>query len=156
MQDSTKASSLFDIFEPAGPSLPPSSESPPKNSPTKTCLAVGAALTFCSTAVWYELLNASALTDKADKYLSLHVQQWLGAPLYFVNDRWYHTWQAGVKQSTALLLLALNQLVAPVTVRISGDATVTGQIRGGKRLLFDFPDRMVLLANHQVIPKCAA
>ncbi|KAF2159893.1 hypothetical protein M409DRAFT_70776 [Zasmidium cellare ATCC 36951] len=80
----------------------------------------------------------------------LHVQQWLGAPLYFLNGRWYHAWQAVVKQSTALLILGFNQVCAPTTVRIGGDASVAGQIRGGKRLQLDFPDRMVLIANHQI------
>lgn len=82
---------------------------------------------------------------------SLHVQQWLGAPLYYLNKQWYHTWQAGVKQSTALMIIVLNQLRAPTTVRITGEASITGQIHGGKRLQLDFPDRMVLVANHQVL-----
>ncbi|KAK4501177.1 hypothetical protein PRZ48_006983 [Zasmidium cellare] len=101
----------------------PSSEPPPKTSLAQTCLTVGA---------------------------TLHVQQWLGAPLYFLNDRWYFNWQKVVKQSTALLLLGLNQLLSPTTVRISGDASVAGQIRGGKRLQLDFPDRVVITANHQI------
>lgn len=88
---------------------------------------------------------------EVDRSPSLHVQQWLGAPLYFLNERWYYAWQAGVKQSTALMIIVLNQLRAPTTVRISGDASVTGQIRGGKRLELHFPDRMVLIANHQVL-----
>ena len=50
--------------------------------------------------------------------VSLHVQQLLGLPLYWLNRRWYHAWQAVVKESTALLLLGLNQMRAPTTARI--------------------------------------
>lgn len=82
--------------------------------------------------------------------LSLHAQQWLGAPLYLINRRWYYAWQVSVKESTALLLLGLSQIRAPTTARVSGDADIMAQIRVGKTPLFDFPDRMVLIANHQV------
>lgn len=51
------------------------------------------------------------------------------------------------------MIIVLNQLRAPTTVRISGDASVAGQIRGGTRLELHFPDRMVLIANHQVCPE---
>lgn len=83
---------------------------------------------------------------------SLHVQQWLGAPLYWCNQGWSYCWQAVVKESTALLLLSLNQWRTPMIAQVSSDSSIQGQIRKtpGRKIIFDFPDRIVLIANHQV------
>ncbi|USW52985.1 Putative phospholipid/glycerol acyltransferase [Septoria linicola] len=84
--------------------------------------------------------------------LCLHAQQYFGLPLYWLNKKLYYHWQAAVKESAALLLLGLNQWRAPTTVNISWDASVEGQIRWSEtgKAMFDAPDRMVLLANHQI------
>ena len=83
---------------------------------------------------------------------SLHIQQWLGAPLYWFNRTWADSWQNLVKKSAALLVLGLSQWRVPVTALITGDSSVEGQIRRTSegKVIMDFPNRMVLIANHQV------
>ena len=56
------------------------------------------------------------------------------------------------KQSFGLLITTLCQWWSPTTLRISGDKSVRGQLsqtRDG-RLQCRFPERIVILANHQV------
>ncbi|KAK6430769.1 hypothetical protein LTR95_013076 [Oleoguttula sp. CCFEE 5521] len=83
---------------------------------------------------------------------SLHVQQWLGLPLRLVSPSWSDAWQAAVKARTALLLLGLNQWRAPVSARNTWDASLAGQIRQTAEgsVTFDFPRRLVMIANHQL------
>ncbi|RYO63352.1 hypothetical protein AA0113_g6085 [Alternaria arborescens] len=84
--------------------------------------------------------------------ICLHFQQWLGGPIYLLNRKCFYAWQAVVKESTALLLISLNQWIAPCSAKISGDASVRGQIRKTSSgwVHLDFPDRLVLIANHQI------
>lgn len=78
--------------------------------------------------------------------------QVLGGPLYLVNEDWYNAWIALTKQSFGLLTMTVTQCWAPTVVRVSGDESVRGQllrlVDGG--LLCNFPERMVMIANHQV------
>ncbi|KAF2109747.1 acyltransferase-domain-containing protein [Lophiotrema nucula] len=82
----------------------------------------------------------------------IHVLQWLGSPLYCINRRWFHEWQVKAKEMCALLLFALNQWASSCTVKVSGDASVRHQIRSAPegQIILDFPDRLVLIANHQI------
>jgi hypothetical protein len=88
----------------------------------------------------------------ANLVLSIHFQQWLGIPLYFYNKDWYYAWQSLAKQFFAVLLLTLNSWFSPTEVRVSGDKSVKGQIRTTPtgQIELDFPERTVLIANHQV------
>ena len=83
---------------------------------------------------------------------SINASQVLGAPLYLVNEEWYNAWIAFTKQSWGLLTMTMTQWWAPTIVRVSGDSTMRGQLLqttdGG--LLCNFPERMVLMANHQI------
>ena len=56
------------------------------------------------------------------------------------------------KQSFGLLVTTMTQWWSPTVVRISGDESVAGQIkqRADGRVEFSFPDRLVMIANHQV------
>lgn len=82
---------------------------------------------------------------------SLHLQQLLGAPLYWFCRDWYYAWQALVKQWFILLVLTVNNWLSPTIVRVCGDESVRGQIRQeGRRIVLDFSERTVLIANHQV------
>lgn len=84
--------------------------------------------------------------------VAIHVSQLIGAPLYFFNKDYYYAWMAMTKQNFGVLSTIMNQFWAPVTFRISGDKTVRGQIRIAKNgmLECDFPERLVLIANHQI------
>ncbi|KAF7551114.1 hypothetical protein G7Z17_g5236 [Cylindrodendrum hubeiense] len=84
--------------------------------------------------------------------LIIHVTQMVGAPLYWVNREWFYAYMAMSKRSFAITTAVMTQIWGPTTIRISGDETVEGQIKptpdGGVQ--FNFPERMVLIANHQI------
>lgn len=84
--------------------------------------------------------------------LAINLSQFLGTPLYLVNQDWYNAWIAFTKQSFGLLTMTLTQTFAPTKVIVSGDASVRGQLRKSAdgHLVLDFPERLVLIANHQI------
>lgn len=73
-------------------------------------------------------------------------------PLYWINKDLYYAYMALTKQSFGLLIATMTQWWSPTVVRISGDASVVGQIRrtADGRVECSFPERLVLIANHQV------
>jgi 1-acyl-sn-glycerol-3-phosphate acyltransferase len=84
--------------------------------------------------------------------MAVNVSQFLGAPLYLINKDWYNAWIAFTKQSFALLTTTLTQFWAPTVMKISGDKSVRGQLLKTTNgdLICNFPDRLVLIANHQI------
>jgi 1-acyl-sn-glycerol-3-phosphate acyltransferase len=84
--------------------------------------------------------------------MAVNVSQFLGAPLYLINKDWYNAWTAFTKQSFGLLTTTLTQFWAPTVMRISGDKSMRGQLlkTTDGDLLCNFPERLVLIANHQI------
>jgi hypothetical protein len=84
----------------------------------------------------------------------VNISQFLGTPLYLINKDWYNAWIAFTKQSFGLLITTMTQAWTPTVVRVSGDRSVRGQLLQtiDGNLLCDFPERLVLIANHQVFP----
>ncbi|EXJ59443.1 uncharacterized protein A1O5_12068 [Cladophialophora psammophila CBS 110553] len=84
--------------------------------------------------------------------LAINISQFLGAPLRAINEDWYNAWIAFTKQSFGLLTMTLTQTFAPTKVIVSGDKTVRGQLLKSTDgdLILDFPERLVLIANHQI------
>ncbi|OAQ92571.1 1-acyl-sn-glycerol-3-phosphate acyltransferase 2 [Purpureocillium lilacinum] len=84
--------------------------------------------------------------------LTIVVTQFIGAPLYFINRDWFYAYMAMTKRSFALTTTVMTQIWGPTTVRISGDESVAGQIKstGSGGVQFSFPERLVLIANHQI------
>lgn len=84
--------------------------------------------------------------------LAINLSQFLGTPLYLVNQDWYNAWIAFTKQSFGLLTMTLTQMFAPTKVIVSGDASVRGQLlkSADGNLILDFPERLILIANHQI------
>lgn len=82
------------------------------------------------------------------------ITQVVGLPLYFINREWYYAYMAMTKRYFALITSFMTNIWGPTTVRISGDESVAGQIRATDDgfVEFDFPERIVLVANHQVGP----
>ncbi|CZT53371.1 related to acetyltransferase [Rhynchosporium secalis] len=80
--------------------------------------------------------------------------QFLGLPLYWINKDLYYAYMALTKQSFGIFVTTLTKWWAPTVVRISGDASVAGQLRttADGRVECHFPDRIVMIANHQVHP----
>ncbi|KAG6018700.1 hypothetical protein E4U40_007909, partial [Claviceps sp. LM458 group G5] len=58
---------------------------------------------------------------------------------------------AMTKRSFSLTITSMTHIFGPTTIRISGDESVKGQIlpATGGGVEFKFPERMVMIANHQ-------
>jgi 1-acyl-sn-glycerol-3-phosphate acyltransferase len=87
-----------------------------------------------------------------DTWFSIFLTQLVGLPLYCINRDWYYAYMAMTKRSFAIITSCVTSIWGPTTIRISGDASVMKQIEatpeGGVQ--FNFPERIVLIANHQV------
>lgn len=83
--------------------------------------------------------------------IAINITQFIGAPLYWINRDLYYAYMALTKESFGLLITTMTKIWGPTTIRISGDQSVAGQIHRTPdgRVEFDFPDRMVMIANHQ-------
>ncbi|KAI1822747.1 acyltransferase-domain-containing protein [Xylaria intraflava] len=84
--------------------------------------------------------------------LTIHLSQILGAPLYFINREFYYAYMSLTKACFGLLITTMTQWWAPTLIRVSGDASVGGQLglTPDGRIECAFPERMVLIANHQI------
>ncbi|KAF2005510.1 acyltransferase-domain-containing protein [Amniculicola lignicola CBS 123094] len=82
----------------------------------------------------------------------IFITQLTGAPLYFYNKDLFYAWMAMTKQQFGITLTTMTNWWAPVKMRVSGDESVRGQMRKTEdgRLECDFPERMVLISNHQI------
>ena len=82
----------------------------------------------------------------------IHITQFLGSPLYLLNRDFYYAYMALTKQSFGLLATTMTHWWAPTKIRVSGDASVAGQlsITPDGRIECAFPERLVMIANHQV------
>ncbi|KAL4787791.1 hypothetical protein BJX76DRAFT_345295 [Aspergillus varians] len=80
------------------------------------------------------------------------VTQLIGCPLYFIKKDYYYAWMASTKRSFGLVITALTEWGCPTYVRVSGDESVRGHIHIGSDgcLKTTFPERLVMIANHQV------
>ncbi|KAI4141294.1 MAG: hypothetical protein L6R39_005415 [Caloplaca ligustica] len=83
---------------------------------------------------------------------AVHATQLLGSPLYILNKDYYYAYMALTKQSFGIFITTITQWFSPTTIRISGDASVRGQLVQTKdgRLETRFPERLIMIANHQL------
>ena len=81
--------------------------------------------------------------------------QLIGAPLYWIDRDLYYAYMAVTKESFGILAVTVTNWWGATVMRISGDESVAGQIRKTEdgRVEFDFPERLVMIANHQVRPR---
>jgi lysocardiolipin and lysophospholipid acyltransferase len=110
------------------------------------------ALYFLGSCIW-SVYKATFDVATLITCHSMHITQFMGAPLYFYDKDWYYAWMALTKQHFGLFIVTMQTWWTPTLVRVSGDASVRGQLlqSADGRLECDFPERLVLLANHQVI-----
>ncbi|KAJ5081366.1 Phospholipid/glycerol acyltransferase [Penicillium alfredii] len=82
----------------------------------------------------------------------LFVTQLVGSPLYLIHKDWYYSYMAHTKQCFGLVITAVTHWGCPTLFRVSGDASVRGQLHLSEdgMLRTQFPERLVLVANHQV------
>ncbi|KAL4868504.1 hypothetical protein BDV12DRAFT_185872 [Aspergillus spectabilis] len=80
------------------------------------------------------------------------VTQFIGSPLYLINKDYYYAYMASTKRSFGLVITALTEWGCPTYIRVSGDKSVRGEIHIAHdgRLKTSFPERLVMIANHQV------
>lgn len=78
--------------------------------------------------------------------------QLIGCPLYIINKHYYYAWMASTKRSFGLVITSLTEWGCPTYVRVSGDESIRGQVRiaDDGRLKTTFPERLVMISNHQV------
>jgi len=83
---------------------------------------------------------------------SITVTQLIGSPLYYVNRDYYYAYMALTKQSFGILITTITQWFSPTVIRVSWDQSVRGQLHKTPdgRLETSFPERMILLSNHQI------
>lgn len=82
----------------------------------------------------------------------IHLTQFIGAPLYFWNKDYYYAWMALTKQHFVIILITVSQFFSPTVIRVSWDPSMRGQLRKTQdgRLETSFPERIVLMSNHQI------
>ncbi|KAI9884623.1 MAG: NADH kinase pos5 [Watsoniomyces obsoletus] len=82
----------------------------------------------------------------------IHAAQILGSPLYLLHRDYYYAYMAWTKLCFGILITTLCQWWSPTIIRVSGDESVRGQLRQADdgRLHCAFPERLVLIANHQL------
>ena len=83
---------------------------------------------------------------------TIHITQLLGTPLYLINRDYYYAYMALTKQQYGVFISTLTQWFAATPVVVSGDSSVRSQLKytSNGRLETDFPERLVLIANHQL------
>ncbi|KAI5838899.1 acyltransferase-domain-containing protein [Morchella snyderi] len=82
----------------------------------------------------------------------VHLTQLVGTPLYLVNKPIYYSYMSRTKQNFGILVTTITQWWSPTVVRVTGDKSVRHQLKRTEdgRLECDFPERMILIANHQL------
>ena len=69
-----------------------------------------------------------------------------------MNKEHYYAYMSLCKASFGLLTTTMTNWWAPTVIRMSGDESVADQLKptADGRVECDFPERLVLIANHQV------
>lgn len=94
----------------------------------------------------------SAASTFLSGVMAISASQFIGAPLKFVDPKFYDHYMAWTKESFAVLVTTITQWWAPTIVRVSGDESMKGQlfVMDDGTLKCNFPHRLVLMANHQL------
>ena len=94
----------------------------------------------------------SAASTFLSGVMAISASQFIGAPLKLVDPKFYDHYMAWTKESFAVLMTTITQWWSPTVIRVSGDASVKGQLfqMEDGTLKCNFPHRMVLMANHQL------
>lgn len=94
----------------------------------------------------------SAASTFLSGVMAISASQFIGAPLKLVDPKFYDHYMAWTKESFAVLMTTITQWWAPTVVRVSGDASMKGQLfqMDDGTLKCNFPHRLVLMANHQL------
>lgn len=85
-------------------------------------------------------------------FILINVNQWLGAPLYWLNRQAFWAWIARSKQDFAVQVVGVCQWFAPTEVVFSADASCADEIAVGEDGLLTntFAPRAIVISNHQI------
>ena len=64
--------------------------------------------------------------------VSIAITQYVGLPLYFYSKNLFYAWMAVSKQHFGIVVTTMTYWWAPVTMRVSGDESVRGQLKKTK------------------------
>lgn len=80
------------------------------------------------------------------------ISEFVGIPLYWIKREWYYKNIALAKEAFGTTITCMTKWWSPTVIRISGDESVRGQLHQlpDGRLECNFPERIILIANHQV------
>lgn len=94
----------------------------------------------------------SAASTFLSGVMAISASQFIGAPLKLIDSKFYETYMAWTKESFAVLITTITQWWAPTVVRVSGDASMKGQLfqMEDGALKCNFPHRLILMGNHQL------
>lgn len=94
----------------------------------------------------------SAMSTFLSGIMAISASQFIGAPLRFIDAKFYESYMAWTKESFAVLMTTITQWWAPTIVRVSGDESMKGQLfqMDDGSLRCNFPHRLVLMGNHQL------
>lgn len=94
----------------------------------------------------------SAASTFLSGVMAISASQFIGAPLKYVDAKFYEAYMAWTKESFAVLVTTITQWWAPTVVRVSGDESMKGQLFQMKdgTLKCNFPHRLVMMGNHQL------
>jgi len=94
----------------------------------------------------------SAASTFLSGVLAISASQFIGAPLKYVDPKFYDGYMAWTKESFAVLVTTITQYWAPTVVRVTGDESMKGQLfqMPDGSLRCNFPHRLVMMANHQL------
>lgn len=94
----------------------------------------------------------SAASTFLSGVMAISASQFIGAPLKYVDTKFYDAYMAWTKESFAVLMTTITQWWAPTVVRVSGDESMKGQLFQMKdgTLKCNFPHRLIMMGNHQL------
>ncbi|KAF2206720.1 hypothetical protein CERZMDRAFT_52485, partial [Cercospora zeae-maydis SCOH1-5] len=94
----------------------------------------------------------SAASTFMSGIMAISASQFIGAPLKLIDAKFYEAYMAWTKESFAVLMTTITQWWAPTVVRVSGDASMKGQLfqMDDGTLKCNFPHRLILMGNHQL------
>jgi len=94
----------------------------------------------------------SAASTFLSGVMAISASQFIGAPLKFIDPKFYEAYMAWTKESFAVLMTTITQWWAPTVVRVSADDSMKGQLflMDDGTLKCNFPHRLILMGNHQL------
>jgi 1-acyl-sn-glycerol-3-phosphate acyltransferase len=89
----------------------------------------------------------------AGQSAALNFSQFLSLLLWPFSHSYYHSYIKHTQRCFGILLVAINQFFAPSNFVITVDKSAAGVLKqswNGAKVELDMPERLILIANHQI------